>query len=64
MNKFVIDTQALVKFLNGVKVISNTIDQILKKADAGQNIIVIPSVVIIEIAYLHKKKSAGLDSGY
>ena len=56
MNKYVIDTQALIKFLNGVKVINNTIDQILKKADAGENIIIIPSVVIFEVAYLHEKK--------
>ena len=56
MNKYVIDTQALIKFLNGVKVINNTVDQILKKADAGENIIIIPSVVIFEVAYLHEKK--------
>jgi PIN domain nuclease of toxin-antitoxin system len=55
MKRFVIDTQAIIKFLNGVKVISDSIDQILKKADAGVNIIVIPSIVIFEIAYLHEK---------
>lgn len=38
MKKYVIDTQALVKFMNGVKVISTAVDQILKKADAGENI--------------------------
>ena len=56
MNKFVIDTQALIKFLNGVKVINDTIDAILKKADEGENIIVIPAVVAFEIAYLNEKK--------
>lgn len=56
MNKYVIDTQALVKFLNGVKVITDEIDSILKKADEGQNIIVVPAVVIFEIAYLYEKK--------
>jgi predicted nucleic acid-binding protein len=56
LNKYVIDTQALVKFLNGVKVINDEIDTILKKTDEGQNIIVVPSVVIFEIAYLHEKK--------
>ncbi len=55
MNKYVIDTQALVKFLNGKKVINDTIDLILKKADAGENIIIIPSVVIFEIGYLYEK---------
>ncbi len=56
MNKYVIDTQAIIKFLNGVKVISDTVDTILKMADEGENIIVIPAVVIFEIAYLYEKK--------
>jgi len=56
VNKYVIDTQALIKFLVGDKVISAGIDQILKKADRGENIIIIPSVVIFEIAYLYEKK--------
>ena len=55
MNKYVIDTQALVKFLNGKKVINDTIDLILKKADTGEHIIVIPSVVIFEIGYLYER---------
>jgi predicted nucleic acid-binding protein len=56
LNKYVVDTQALIKFLNGVKVITDEIDSILKKTDEGQNIIVVPTVVIFEIAYLHEKK--------
>lgn len=56
MKKYVIDTQALIKFMNGVKVISTIVDEILRKTDAGENIIVIPSVVIFEIAYLYEKK--------
>ena len=56
MNKYVIDTQAIIKFLNGQKVINDNIDQILKMTDEGKNIIIIPSVVIFEIGYLHKKK--------
>ena len=56
MNKYVIDTQAIIKFLNGQKVINDSIDQILKMADEGKNIIIIPSVVIFEIGYLHEKK--------
>jgi len=56
MNKYVIDTQALIKFLNGVKVINENIDLILKKTDEGENIIIIPSVVMFEIGYLHEKK--------
>ena len=56
MNKYVIDTQAIIKFLNGKKVINGKIDNILKMSDAGENIIIIPSVVIFEIGYLHEKK--------
>jgi len=56
MKKYVIDTQALIMFMNGVKVISTAVDQILKKADAGENIIILPSAVIFEIAYLYEKK--------
>lgn len=55
MNRYVIDTQALVKFLAGKKVLNDRIDNILKMADEGQNIIVIPSVVIFEIGYLYEK---------
>ena len=55
MNQYVIDTQALIKFLNGKKVISDKIDSILKKADEGENIVMIPSVVIFEIGYLHER---------
>ena len=39
------DTQAIIKFLNGKKVINDTIDSILKMSDAGGNIIIIPSVI-------------------
>ena len=56
MKKYVIDTQALIKFMNGVKVINTAVDEILRKTDSGENIIVINSVVIFEIAYLYEKK--------
>lgn len=55
MNKFVIDTQALIKYLNGKKVISDTVESILKAADEGKNVIIIPSIVLFEIGYLHEK---------
>lgn len=55
MNKYVIDTQALVKFLNGKKVINDTIDAILQEAEKGKNIVIIPSAVLFEIGYLHEK---------
>ena len=41
MNKYVIDTQALIKFLNGVTVINAEIDAILRKTDEGDNVIVV-----------------------
>jgi predicted nucleic acid-binding protein len=56
MNRYVTDTQALIKFLNGKKVINDIIDSIFRKADEGENIIVIPSVVLFEIGYLHEKQ--------
>lgn len=55
MSKYVIDTQALIKLLNGKKVINDTIDSILKRAEEGEHIIIIPSVVLFEIGYLHEK---------
>ncbi|GAK50347.1 hypothetical protein U14_01575 [Candidatus Moduliflexus flocculans] len=56
MNEYVIDTQAFVKFSNGQKVINDKIDMIMKEADAGKHLIILPSVVIFEIGYLHERK--------
>lgn len=56
MDKYVTDTQALVMFLNGRKVISGAVDSVFRKADRGENIIVVPSVVIFEIGYLYEKR--------
>jgi len=55
MNKYVTDTQAIIKFMNGDKVISTGITSIFKDTDKGKNIIIIPSIVLFEIAYLHEK---------
>lgn len=56
MDKYVVDTQALIKFLHGKKVINDKINSILQSADEGKCIIVIPSAVIFEIGYLHEGK--------
>ena len=40
MNRYVTDTQALIKFLNGKKVINDIADSIFRKTDEGENIIV------------------------
>lgn len=55
MNKYVTDTQAIIKFLNGKHVISNKINTIFQNTDKGKNIILIPSIVLFEIAYLYEK---------
>lgn len=55
MNRYVTDTQALVRFLSGSKGISKTADLIFGRADAGENVIIIPAVVLFEIGYLHEK---------
>lgn len=55
MNKYVTDTQALVRFLSGGKGISKAADLIFNRADAGEDIIIIPAVVLFEIGYLHEK---------
>ena len=55
MEKYVVDTQALIKFLHGKKVINDRINSILQSADEGKCIIVISSVVIFEIGYLHER---------
>lgn len=56
MSRYVTDTQALIKFLNGKKVINDIVDSIFRKTDEGENIVVIPSVVLFEIGYLHEKQ--------
>lgn len=55
MNKYVTDTQALVKFLNGQKVFNDDVHSIFENTDKGTNIIIVPSIVLFEIAYLHEK---------
>ena len=55
MSRYVIDTQAIVKFVAGKKVLNDYVQQIMEMADEGENTIIIPSVVIFEIGYLHEK---------
>jgi predicted nucleic acid-binding protein len=55
MNRYVTDTQALVRFLSGSKGISKAADLIFSRADAGESTIIIPVVVLFEIAYLHER---------
>jgi len=55
MNRYVTDTQALVRFLSGSKGISKAADLIFSRADAGEDTIIVPAVVLFEIAYLHER---------
>lgn len=55
MNKYVTDTQALVKYFEGKKVINDNIHKIFKMSEFGQALIIVPSPVLFEIAILHQK---------
>ncbi|MEW6220670.1 MAG: PIN domain-containing protein, partial [Thermodesulfobacteriota bacterium] len=55
MNSFVTDTQALVKFMVGRKVIDDVCHQAFLDADQEKNVIIIPAVVLMEVMYLFEK---------
>ena len=55
MDRYVTDTQALVKFMMGQKVFNERCHQAFLAADLGDNIIIIPAIVLMEILYLFKK---------
>jgi predicted nucleic acid-binding protein len=55
MNSFVTDTQALVKFMMGKKVINDRSHQAYLSADNGESTIIIPAIVLMEMLYLFEK---------
>jgi len=55
MDSFVTDTQALVKFMMGKKVINDRSHQAFQSADKGEAVIIIPAVVLMEVLYLFEK---------
>lgn len=55
MPSFVTDTQALVKFMMGKKVINNAAHQAYLSADKGEATIIIPAIVLMEVMYLFEK---------
>ena len=55
MNSYVTDTQALVKFMMGKKVINEESHQAYQSADKGESIIIIPAIVLMEMLYLFEK---------
>jgi len=55
MHSFVTDTQALIKFMTGKKVINNLSHKAYQSADNGKAIIIIPAIVLMEMLYLFEK---------
>jgi predicted nucleic acid-binding protein len=55
MDSFVTDTQALVKFMIGKKVINERSHQAFESADRGEVTIIIPAIVLMEVLYLFEK---------
>jgi len=55
MSSYLTDTQALVKFMMGKKVISDAAHQIFLSADKGEATIIIPTIVLMEVMYLFEK---------
>ena len=55
MDSFVTDTQALVKFMMGKKVINDRSHQAFLSADKAESTIIIPAIVLMEVLYLFEK---------
>jgi len=55
MYSFVTDTQALVKFMMGKKVINDASHHAYLAADKGNATIIIPAIVLVEVMYLFEK---------
>ena len=61
MADYVTDTQALIKFMIGKRVINEQCHQAFLATDRGENIIIIPAVVLMEILYLFEKNRIKID---
>jgi len=61
VNSYITDTQALIKFMMGQKVINKQCHQAFLSADRGENIIIIPVVVLMEVLYLFEKNRIKID---
>lgn len=55
MASYVTDTQALVKFMMGQKVIDARSHQAFRDVDRGDGVMIIPAVVVMEMLYLFEK---------
>ena len=61
MADYVTDTQALIKFMIGKRVINKECHQAFLAADRGEKIIIIPAVVLMEVLYLFEKNRIKID---
>ena len=61
MDSFATDTQALVKFMMGLKVIDEKSHKAFLSADRGESVIIISAVVLMEILYLFEKNRIKID---
>lgn len=61
MADYVTDTQALVKFMMGKKVINEKTHQAFLSADKGEATIIIPAIVLMEILYLFEKSRININ---
>ena len=61
MADYVTDTQAVVKFMMGKKVINDKAHQVFLSADKGKSTIIIPAVVLMEVLYLFAKHRIDID---
>lgn len=61
MANYVTDTQALIKFMMGKRVINEQCHQAFLAADRGENIIIIPAVALMEVLYLFEKNRIKID---
>ena len=55
IDSFVTDTQALIKFMMGKRVINNRSHKAFQNADKGLTVIMIPAIVLMEVLYLFEK---------
>jgi len=55
MSSYVSDTQGLIKFMMGKKVINDAAHQAFLDADKGETTIIIPAIVLMEVMYLFEK---------
>lgn len=56
MSDYAVDTQALIRFMEGKRVTPSAVREILEATDRGEHRIIIPAIVLMEIMYLFEKR--------